>query len=528
MANLKKSPTPMKSFGTKIVILVKTNHKLLFFFLCLSVFNVILLCCDFSSKNLGFGKKFIFALIGSLLLEIFLCVILYFAKKHQWKIEKIFLIFGITIGSIFTLAMPLGRAPDEASHFLRIYEILEGHMTSDYNAEKDLLGSEEPGDIMAVERFSVNHNGLTYKNIIEHLGDHADGEVIFVDNTAYGYSPISYTPQIIGMGIGKILNLPFIISAYFARFTNMFFCIIILYFCIKKTPILKEIVFLLALLPVSLQSICSLSADGLIFISAIALICFVLYSIYSRKTPFTKKHFFAITALCLFLTMGKIVYAPLCFILFCIPKERFGSTRKKLFWIFGIGAITITTYLIWYFIAPPVRSITEPGTQISFILHNPLKYFAVVVHTITANIYDTLFFFSGAFGGYLEWYNVTPTLVYIIALYTVFVLLCARARQSVQIPKNLKVLAAILFPTIILAIYTAMFVTWTKVGESRIDGVQGRYFLPILFLIPICFLPIKKAKSQKTSPSFPQNYYLYAFIIFECVYTISTIVCAHL
>ena len=90
--------------------------------------------------------------------------------------------------------------------------------------------------------------------------------------------------------------------------------------------------------------------------------------------------------------------------------------------------------------------------------------------------------------------------------------------------------------------FTTMFIQWTKVGETVIDGVQGRYFLPIMLLIPIWFLPISKTpqslfttkanlpthstneKHQKQTLQIPsQNYYLYTFLIFESIYAITAI-----
>lgn len=512
-----------------IISFLKTHYKPLIFFLCFSSFNIFLLCHDFVSHSLPFDATFMFMLIGSILLESLLYGILYVAQKHQWKIEKIFLVFALVIGSVFVLAMPTGRAPDEASHFYRIYEILEGHIVSEIDVDGQTIGSNEPSNIMIVEKFAANNN-TTYEDILNHLNDSKNNEQKFMSTSAQGYSPISYTPQLIGMGIGKVLNLPFLFSTYIAKFSNLFFCVLILYFCIKKIPILKNIIFLLAFLPISMQSMCSLSADGVIFVSAVALICFILYSIYSRKTPFTKRHFFATLILCTLITTSKIAYLPLCLLLFAIPKERFGDIRKKLFWISGISIATIAIYIIWYLVTPPLVSITDSTAQISFIIHNPLNYLSIIIHTIaSSSINETLFFFSGAFGGYLEWLNITPSLVYIIAIYTVFVLLCQKASQSAHTTKGLKLLSIFTLLTTVIAIFTAMFVTWTGVGEAVIRGVQGRYFLPLLLLIPICFLSVSKTKNQKPSiKKIPQNYYLYAFIIFECVYTISTIACAHL
>jgi len=78
-----------------------------------------------------------------------------------------------------------------------------------------------------------------------------------------------------------------------------------------------------------------------------------------------------------------------------------------------------------------------------------------------------------------------------------------------------------------------MYTGWTKPGETTIDGVQGRYFLPILLLIPLFIIPAKP-KSQKlaTKPKpssiINQNYYIYGFFIFESVYAIATITCTHI
>ncbi|MBQ3280074.1 DUF2142 domain-containing protein [Candidatus Saccharibacteria bacterium] len=524
MVNQKKSLKPIKNFGGD-----KTKNLALFF--CFTIINILFLIWNFKSNSLSFGVYFVVMLIGTILAETALCYILYFAKKHQWKIEKIFLILSLIIGSIYVLVLPIGRVPDEASHFFRVYEITEGHFVSESDENHTFAGSVQPENIILVSKFA-NQN-VTYSEVLNNLGLQASEEKTFIATSAYGYSPLAYTPQIAGMFIGKILHLPFLISAYIAKFFNLFFCITILYLCIKYIPFLKKFIFLLAFLPISMQSMASLSADAPIFVSAIALITFVLYSIYSRKEAFNKKHFFIILALCLFISISKIVYAPLCFILFCIPKERFGGKdiKRKLFWIFGTGTIVVAAYLIWYFISPPTITVSDASGQISLIIHNPIKYFSIVIHSISSN---AMMYLSGAFGGYLEWFNIVPSKFYIFLSLIIFIVLCIKTRPKYIIPKDLKILSILLFALISFAIFTAMFVTWTKSGETIIDGVQGRYFLPIMLLIPIWFLPAQRTPIEnrnaiiKSTIEITNNYYFYAFFIFESIYVISVIACSHL
>ncbi|MBR3252677.1 DUF2142 domain-containing protein [Candidatus Saccharibacteria bacterium] len=505
--------------------------KKLALFSCFTILNIFFLIWNFKSNSLNFDVSFVLILVGTTLAEAALCYILYFAKNHQWKIEKIFLVLSLIIGSIYVLALPVGRAPDEASHFFRIYEITEGHFVSSVNEDHTSAGSILPKNIGIVDEFA--HQNVKYSEIINRLGTQSSEEQIYISTSAYGYSPLAYTPQVTGMFVGKILHLPFLVSAYLAKFFNLFFCVAILYFSIKYSPFLKKFIFLIAFLPISMQSMASLSADAPIFVSAIALISFVLYSIYNRKDAFTKKHFFIILALCLFISISKIVYAPLCFILFCIPKELFGGKgiKRKLFWIFGTGAIVIATYLIWYFISPPTITVSDASGQISLIIHSPIEYFSIIMRSISAN---AMMYLSGAFGGYLEWFNVTPSKFYIFLSLIIFIILCVKTRPKYIIPKSLKVLSISLFAIISLAIFTAMFVTWTKSGETIIDGVQGRYFLPIMLLVPIWFLPAQKTTTKNKSiikkpiAEITNNYYFYAFFIFESIYVVSTIAITHL
>ena len=249
-------------------------------------------------------------------------------------------------------------------------------------------------------------------------------------------------------------------------------------------------------------------------------------------TPFKKKHFIIMLALCILVSISKIVYAPLCLLLFTIPTQRFGKLNKKIISIFCIGAITLIAYLSWYFISPPIRSVSDSSAQIALIISNPLLFISIILRSLSTH---ATLYLSGMLGGYLEWFNVVLSMLYILPSYTIFVLLCAKERCTAFISKPFKILSIIIFTIITIFTFTAMFIEWTKVGETIIDGVQGRYFLPILLLVPIFFLPIKKFTSKsmeqkqlKLISNLKQDYYLYGFLIFESIYAITAMACTHL
>ena len=49
-----------------------------------------------------------------------------------------------------------------------------------------------------------------------------------------------------------------------------------------------------------------------------------------------------------------------------------------------------------------------------------------------------------------------------------------------------KLVNGIIFISTIILMFTSLYVQWTPLGASFIDGVQGRYFIPLL--IPIAIL----------------------------------------
>lgn len=515
----------MKNFG-KIKNFILKNYKSIFLISGLTLLNIFFLCYSFKSNQLKFGKTFICMLIGSILIEIILCSIIFIAKKHSWKIEKLFLVLGLIIGSLYSLAIPIGRATDEESHFFRIYELSKGHFVSDIN-DDGRIGSVEASNIEIIRDFKENN--VTYAEIFENLNLYPDeSDQTFVKTSAYSYSIVSYLPHVIGMKIGQILNLPVLVTAYIAKLFNCVACILLLYFSIKFIPFLKEIIFFIAFLPITMQGMTSLSADGFIVATSIALIGFVLYSTYTMKTTFSKKHYAMLLSLCLILSLSKIIYALICLFIFAIPKDRFKNQKTKFIAISSIGAICILILGFW-FVASSTVTFTDAYNR-NLILSNPFHYGAMLVYSLS---YHFLLYVAGAFGGWLEWFNISLSWLYLFPSILIFAFLCKQARDTFCVNKAIRYLSIFIFTAVFISTFTAMFVSWTKPGANIIDGVQGRYFLPILLFIPLSFMSNSKLNHKSNSKlaklaKLTQNYYLYSFIIFESVYAITTIACTHL
>ena len=69
----------------------------------------------------------------------------------------------------------------------------------------------------------------------------------------------------------------------------------------------------------------------------------------------------------------------------------------------------------------------------------------------------------------------------------------------------------------VLLIFLSEYLSWTSVGAAFVDGVQGRYFLPIALLLPL-FLP-EAPPSKSTGLLLP----LAAFPAFSIVIMVHSI-----
>ena len=496
------------------------NSKYLLLFLGLSVLNALLVFIHYRS----FSTSLVPILVISICLEIYLSCIILRAKIKSWPIEKIYLVLGLVIGITYVFTLPVGRAPDESSHFNRIYELSSGHLVSEIT-ETGVIGSIGPENLNMINKYS--NNDVTYEEIAENLTVMPSENTTFISTSAYTYNIISYLPQVIGMTLGRLFNLPLLVCAYIAKLFNFLACFTVLFFCIKYIPILKKSLFFLTFLPITMQAIASLSADGIAIVSCVSLFTFVLYTTYQQKTLLSKRQLLLACIICIFLVLSKIVYAPLCLLLFIIPKERFGGINQKLIWATIIGLASAVVLSTWQILMPAVQSVSDSNAQTISIFQNPFKYIALVMGTM---VYYFQLYLNGLLGGHLEWFSVNLSATYLTAAVIILAFLCYSESQTTSIKLSHKIIFGTLSALVVLLTFTVMYIQWTKVDEVLIEGVQGRYFLPIFLTIPLLCLPssTKNKKPASFPAKFKQNYYLYAFLAFESVYALTAIACAHI
>lgn len=185
-----------------------------------------------SIKMLMFNATAIGMSVVAVILSMFLLI------KKKISVEKVFLYTIPILCIIYIMYIPMFTGHDEQRHWLRAYEISEGHLLTEINEGK--VGTILPKSVISGIN-NLKWSQITYNSVVGELGKKLDSdnrEIANMENVAV-YSPIQYLPQSIGIFIARLFTDKVLIMAYAARLMNAIVCIAILYLAIKKMPLEK-------------------------------------------------------------------------------------------------------------------------------------------------------------------------------------------------------------------------------------------------------------------------------------------------
>lgn len=465
-----------------------------------------------------------FLLAGILILGSAIFAGFYLFRKKSFRTEQVFATIYIILCLVSFLAVPVFNTPDEDHHFYRIYELSQGHLISDKQVitengqEVVQVGREFPKNLCP-DDFETRDVSLW--DVKNHLGDKIDStETEFCEfaNTAL-YAPPSYLPQIIGVKIADVLTDSPLFMAYLGRLMNTITFGLLVFFAIRLSPFGKNLIAITALLPMSIQAANSLSADGLAIGIVLLFVAYILYLKYTKTEVLGKKEIALLYLLIFFLCCCKIVYVPFCLLLFLIPQKRFKSRSAYKRHVVTAAVLILVLSLGWLLIATSflggIKANVNVNTaeQIKGILMNPIQFAMTFIRTLKVYLKEYLLQFLGERMGWMNIY--IPSFL----LYPFFIILgvevCMDQDTGKQIfPTYLRVFLGGTSILIFLLIFVTLYGQWTPVGNRLIEGIQGRYFIPLVFPFLLAVKPIRRAHTQQTgNRQIPWNSYTCVLIL---------------
>lgn len=433
-----------------------------------------------------------------------------FSNKEELTFGVMTLIFGLIFMIIITPMSP----PDEQKHYEYSYQL------SSY-----IMGQGD--DHMLIERGYQDYTHFaghmnvsdTYEAFEEEINkeyEHTDKyEIITEDNdineaTYY----LCYIPQAIAITICRLLSLNFYRLYYAGRLFNLLFYVACVYFAIKKTPIHKTLFGIIATMPIFIQQAASYSYDSFLNGLMLVIAAFLFNWLFEEEKQISYKEVIELLIVILFAAPLKCVYSlfVLCFVF--VPYERFGSKKKKTIslLILILPIVILLANLFIPYIAKLFRNLKEEneasyqinmaynvistdneivieeivaensvprGYAISDIVRELPQVIALYIHTIRSCI---KIWFYESLGRSLSGVSLIVPLK-LSQLMAVIVLLAAIVKEKFVLPIKIRISFVVISVAIGLFAMTGMLLSWTAYGAEIIQGIQGRYFCPLLFFI---------------------------------------------
>ena len=435
---------------------------------------------------------------------VFISIVIKYRKYLYNNIEKAFLAISLFIG-IFMLIIPPNYGStcyDDQIHIKQIYTF--------FNKENVKWPSSI--DYLTSYSHTNNSNNIVTKEELRELEkklNKVDNDIanIQINNYSSKYSKFVYLPYSIGFKIGNILNLSFTLQVILSKFLNLLLYILLIYYAIKIIPFAKKLVFIMGLLPTSIFLATQFSYDSTI-IAGIYLGLAAFIKLLSLE-KIEKKYLLVFILSIIWASLPKAVYSPILLLLFFLPSNKFNSKKEEL--IIKSSIIILTLLMVSTFALPMLTTDvggdirggdTSVSRQIKFIISNPLTAIIIFVKFALKKGLKLIIGNQTIINlGYLPIRNTglylnTPYYLYLVLmLYVTF----TERKEKKSIPKNINIIFILLCILLIFGIYLALYLSFTPVGLNTINGVQSRYFIPLLLIILVSIIPYGKEKEIKDS-----------------------------
>ena len=448
---------------------------------------------------------------------IFVPVLLLWKNRNTFigKAERIFLLIGLTAGTMLVVIMPLNKVGfDEETHFRNAYNIkLSAEVSSTLAIEElkvvslanwpyNIAQSKEERDIM--EAYYQDAGDYTSKG----------SKAIKVSTKISTVGAFNYIFMALGIKMGKLLHLPFTAVFTLGRLFNMWSYITLIYFAIKKLPIGKYIMAVLALMPTPMFQAAVYSCDPVITGFMYLGLAYLIAELIEKENKITIKNGIILLGSLGFGMVAKAVYVPIMALGFLIPAEKFKNRKQKM--VFRITNVVCILGLLATFVVPMLfaaESIGDPRGgdvsvmgQVSLILSQPLGYLKVWFDNMS-NVFWDYSFGEGSLGtlGHLTASTCVP-MIGLLLIFTIMTDNIERSEQDLILKQKWSMFIAAMLS--VAFVWGSLYLAFNEVGSTFMGGVQGRYFIPLLFV----FYMLIRRKNMKNNMR-PVNYH---FIVFGC------------
>ncbi len=434
-------------------------------------------------------------------------------KASAWAsshLALVYLAIALPVSLVLCfLTQPL-HSLDEPAHFLRIVQLAHGQVMPVLGPDRHSTGSLQDTGVRRFAQFygtkfdNYMHperktSMLELSRLRSLESDNRKGFIEHSNTTIY--FPLAYAAPVAAVAVGSQLSNRPLYWFYEARIASALAGLFLTWGVLSVAGRGRLLFFVLSLLPICLFQMSALSADSILIPAALGLaVCFDRI-LDDAELPVAGV---VLTLLAAALVgLGKIAYMPLAVV---APLVALAVHRRidRTTLLLGAGsAVILAVWASWtllvhdlVFTIPEWQSSMggkiDVQKQLAFVIHHPLVFSKTLIKMLLhSNRYVTSF--SGGVIGWLDTKLPRPIVLGNLAALVAAVFLSQKRRRTPRGGVAVIYIAALVSA---FAIFFLLYLQWNPVGRHFIDGVQGRYFLPLLPVIAVC-LPARALKGDK-------------------------------
>ena len=441
--------------------------------------------------NIFLKKYFFFMFLAA---EAFAMLFYWMVFIKKCKIETTVLVSLLFLGLIYNFLLLPYMSPDERTHI---------DMT--YRYSNDLLGIEYTGSEITIAKrmddtkieLLENPELSNYYTVYNHIFERVQDDSLVVTNSAINtYAPFFvYMPAVVGMTAARLLQFGTIPMLMLARWCNLAFFALCIWWCMKKLPFGKMALAVIALFPMTIQQCNSFSYDSVITSVLFLFSTYIICMAY-EEGPVKVSDVAILSVLSALLVYGKSgVYLPVCLAALLIPAKKFGAAWKKYVTagsLMGIGLLSyinrnsgtvsqvLNTTAETSAVGATAGNAVDMGYTVGYFLQNPWKLVQMLANTVADK---SEFYIESIVGQKMGWVEIEISRIIVIGFVILFVIAMLKVRGEKQyVTGGQKWWISIVCLLSVGMILMGMLLTWTPFGYVSIEGVQGRYFTPLLLL----------------------------------------------
>ncbi|MFE3441870.1 DUF2142 domain-containing protein [Nocardia sp. NPDC059180] len=415
-----------------------------------------------------------------------------------------FAILATLFGAVFAVITPPFWGHDEITQFGRAYQVAHGgFLPQEIEDPRGVAyGGQAPAAIDALMGFAFRDYNDNPEEPGAMVGDPGgydrvgDAEItsehkqVWFTNTA-AYSPVPYVPAAIGIRVAELTGLDASGMVLLTRLSGLLAYLVIVGFALwaLRAYRVQWLVFSIALLPIAVFQSGTVTADTMTNALAIMVSALLVKALFLGK-GLGRVETTALLAATVLLPLSKPTYVLLAMLVVLVPAKRFGFSGLLRWVPWVCAAIGAIGFAVWMKIAAPTGDgmslmrpehqwyTVNPGEQLSGILRDPFGFLGVFGESIARRDQEWFTEFFGELGfGYVD----VPAMSVVTCLLAFAVGLGIAERMTTPDFRRTLVVALTLAASVAM-IYVTLYMSFTPVDFYIIDGVQGRYFVPLAIL----------------------------------------------